>query len=104
MKYDVFISCKSDDYNIGRQVYEFLTNYRGLKISVFMADKELRKLGIDDYGGIINEALESSKHMIVICSNPDFLIKDKSPYVYKEWHLQGKLSSGQKLRKICAIR
>ena len=28
MKYDVFISCKSEDYNIGRQVYEFLVNHR----------------------------------------------------------------------------
>ena len=50
MKYDVFISCKSEDYNIGRQVYEFLTNYRGLNISVFMADRELRKRGNADYG------------------------------------------------------
>ena len=43
MRYDVFISCKSEDYNIGRQVYEFLTNYRGLNLHVFMADRELRK-------------------------------------------------------------
>ena len=56
MKYDVFISCKSEDYNIGRQVYEFLVNHRDVHLHVFMADKELRKQGNADYGNIIDEA------------------------------------------------
>ena len=81
MKYDVFISCKSEDYNIGRQVYEFLVNHRDLNLNVFMADKELRKLGVSDYGSAIDDALDSSTHLIVVSSNVEYLLHDPSPYV-----------------------
>lgn len=104
MKYDVFISCKSEDYNIGRQVYDFLTNYRGLDISVFMADKELRKRGNTDYGKIIDEALDSSTHLIIVSSNADFLKEEISSYVYEEWHtFVEEIRSGRKKGNIMTI-
>lgn len=103
MKYDVFISCKSEDYNIGRQVYEFLTNYRGLNISVFMADRELRKRGNADYGTVIDEALDSSTHLIIVASNADYL-KETSTYVYEEWHtFVEEIRSGRKKGNILTI-
>ena len=103
MKYDVFISCKSEDYNIGRQVYEFLTNYRGLNISVFMADRELRKRGNADYGTVIDEALDSSTHLIIVASNADYL-KETSTYVYEEWHtFVEEIRSGRKKGNIMTI-
>lgn len=103
MKYDVFISCKSEDYNIGRQVYEFLTNYRGLNISVFMADRELRKRGNADYGTVIDEALDSSTHLIIVASNADYL-KESSTYVYEEWHtFVEEIRSGRKKGNIMTI-
>ena len=104
MKYDVFISCKSEDYNIGRQVYEFLTNYRGLSISVFMADKELRKRGNTDYGRVIDEALDSSTHLIIVSSNADYLKEETSSYVYEEWHtFVEEIRSGRKKGNIMTI-
>lgn len=104
MKYDVFISCKSEDYNIGRQVYEFLTNYRGLDISVFMADKELGKRGNTNYGKIIDEALDSSTHLIIVSSNANFLKEEISSYVYEEWHtFVEEIRSGRKKGNIMTI-
>lgn len=104
MKYDVFISCKSQDYNIGRQVYEFLTNHRELNLKVFMADKELRILGESDYGDAIDEALDSSTHLIVVASNVDFLKKKTSNYVYYEWHsFSEEIRTGRKKGNIITI-
>lgn len=104
MKYDVFISCKSEDYNIGRQVYEFLTNYRGLNLHVFMADKELRKRGNADYGKVIDEALDSSTHLVIVSSNADYLKEETSSYVYEEWHtFVEEIRSGRKKGNIMTI-
>lgn len=104
MKYDVFISCKSEDYNLGRQVYEFLVNHRDLNLNVFMADKELRKLGVSDYGKAIDDALESSMHLIVVSSNVNYLKYETSPYVYYEWHaFTEDIKSGRKNGNIMTI-
>ena len=82
-KYDVFISCKSEDYPLGRQIYDFLSN-KGK--AVFLADKNLRKLGISDYGRVIDDAIEGSTHMLVVSSSVKYIMRDTSPYVYYEWH------------------
>ena len=104
MKYDVFISCKSEDYNLGRQVYEFLVNHRELNLKVFMADKELRKLGVSDYGKAIDDALDSSMHLIVVSSNVNYLKYETSPYVYYEWHaFTEDIKSGRKNGNIMTI-
>ncbi len=34
MKYDIFISCKSDDYKYGRQVYDFLILQKKFEVGV----------------------------------------------------------------------
>lgn len=79
MQYDVFISCKSDDYPFARKIYQYLKeqNYK-----VFLADAELRKKGNAEYGKIIDEALDSATHMIIIASKPEYI---NSPYVQSEW-------------------
>lgn len=79
MEYDVFISCKSEDYLRARAVYDYLTRK---KLKVFLADKELRKKGSAEFGRVIDEALDSAKHLIVFSSNPDYV---KSSYVESEW-------------------
>ena len=79
MEYDVFISCKSEDYLRARAVYDYLTRK---KLKVFLADKELRKKGSAEFGRLIDEALDSAKHLIVFSSNPDYV---KSSYVESEW-------------------
>lgn len=81
MNYDIFISCKSEDYPVARKVYQYL---KGQKYSVFLADTELRKKGNAEYGKIIDEALDTATHMIIIASNPEYI---RSTYVESEWRI-----------------
>ena len=78
-KYNVFISSKSEDYPLAREIYSFLTK-NGL--SVFFADIELQKIGKADYSVAIDEALDESEHMVVVASNLENL---KSEWVLYEW-------------------
>ena len=78
-QYDVFISCKSEDYPFAKKVYKYL---KELNYNVFLADEELRKKGIAEYGKIIDEALDSATHMIIIASKPEYI---ESSYVQSEW-------------------
>lgn len=104
MRYDVFISCKSEDYYLGREVYDFLANYRGFNLSIFLADRELRKLGIADYGRAIDDALDSSSHLIVVSSDVNYLKAETSPYVYYEWHtFAEEIRSGRKKGNMMTI-
>lgn len=78
-QYDVFISCKSEDYPFAKKVYKYL---KELNYNVFLADEELRKKGIAEYGKIIDEALDSATHTIIIASKPEHI---ESSYVQSEW-------------------
>ena len=99
--YDVFISCKSEDYAFGHVVYEYLMR-KGVK--VFFADQELRKLGLADYGNVIDRALDISKHLIVVASSADFTNEKYSPYVYYEWKtFSEEKRSGRKLGNILTV-
>ena len=100
-KYDVFISCKSEDYNLGREVFEYLSNNR---VSAFMADEKLRQLGMSDYGRVIDEALDNSRHLILVTSSVQNVMPDTSPYVYYEWHtFSEEKKSGRKNGNIVLI-
>lgn len=78
-KYDVFISCKSEDYGYAEEVYNFL-NSNG--IQTFLASKELRKMGDSEYRKAIMQALESAYHLIIFASNPGYI---ESKWVFYEW-------------------
>ena len=78
-EYDVFISSKSEDYAYAEEVYQFLVS-KGLK--VFLSSLELDRLGDAEYAEAIDEALDSSSHMIVIASNISYV---KSKWVKYEW-------------------
>ena len=78
-EYDVFISSKSEDYAYAEEVYQFLVS-KGLK--VFLSSLELDRLGDAEYAKAIDEALDSSSHMIVIASNISYV---KSKWVKYEW-------------------
>ncbi|MDE7346390.1 MAG: toll/interleukin-1 receptor domain-containing protein [Muribaculaceae bacterium] len=80
-KYDVFISCKSEDYKYAEEVYDFLTKNH---FNTFLASKELRKLGDSQYRESIEEALDTAEHIIVFSSDPEY---PKSKYVKYEWGL-----------------
>lgn len=79
MQYDVFISCKSEDYPHARKVYQYLKEHN---YSIFLADTELRKKGNTEYGEIIDEALDSALHMIIVATKPEYIY---STYVKSEW-------------------
>ena len=78
-KYKVFISSKSADYEYAEQVYDFLVEHN---MSVFLACRELRRIGEAEYALAMDEALDESEHMIVILSSPDHA---KSKWVQYEW-------------------
>ncbi|MCM1723310.1 toll/interleukin-1 receptor domain-containing protein [Bacteroides ovatus] len=101
MSYDIFISCKSEDYGLAHEVYQFFTDHG---FSVFIADEELKKLGIADYGRVIDDAIEQSHHMIVIASNVRFVEMKTSSYVYYEWHtFSEEIKSGRKSGNLMTI-
>lgn len=81
IKYDVFISSKSEDYHLAEKVYDFLTA-KGL--SVFLASKILEKLGESEYASKIDEVLDNSTHLIVVSSKLDHI---NSKWVKYEWSL-----------------
>ena len=81
MQYDVFISCKSEDYKYAEEIYEFL---EANGIHTFLASKELRTLGESEYRRAISAAMKSTYHMIVFASNAEYV---DSTWVYYEWDM-----------------
>ncbi len=78
-KYKVFISAKSEDYTYAEQVYEFLVEHN---LSVFLACRELKRIGEAEYALAIDSALDETEHMIVLLSSPDHA---RSKWVQYEW-------------------
>ena len=78
-KYNVFISSKSEDYKYAEQVYDFLVEHN---LSVFLACRELKRIGEAEYANAIDAALDDTEHMVVMLSSPDYA---KSKWVRYEW-------------------
>jgi hypothetical protein len=76
MKYDVFISYKSEDKNMAIELYDFLQNN---ELSAFYAKKTINDA---EFKKIIDEALDNSQSLIVIASKVEYLT---SEYVRYEW-------------------
>lgn len=79
MEYDVFISCKSEDYKYAEEIYNFLKENG---FNTFLANKELRQMGDSEYRRAISQALKSTYHLIVFASNAEYI---DSTWVYYEW-------------------
>lgn len=98
IKYDVFISSKSEDYHLAEKVYDFLTD-KGL--SVFLASKVLEKLGDSEYASKIDEVLDNSLHLIVVSSKLDHI---NSKWVKYEWSVfSNDLKSGYRQGNLLTI-
>ena len=78
-EYDVFLSYKSEDEILAKKVYDYLTQSGK---EVFFAKETLPQLGESEYEEMIFEAIDRSRHMILIGSNPDYL---KTSWVKDEW-------------------
>ena len=81
MEYDVFISCKSEDYTFAEEIFNFLKENN---INAFLASQELRQIGESEYRRAISEAIMFSYHMIVFASNAEYI---NSRWVYYEWDM-----------------
>ena len=79
MQYDVFLSCKSEDYGYAEGIYKYLQTK---DFHVFLASEELRILGESEYRKAISQALKSAYHMIVFASKAEYF---DSEWVYYEW-------------------
>ena len=86
MKYDVFISSKSNDYEIAEEVCNFLKE-KGL--NVFFSKRSIDEEGDSRYEKVIADALRDSANMIVVCSDANHVRDDRgakgSKWVYYEW-------------------
>ena len=100
MEYDVFISCKSEDYKYAEDIYYFLSQQG---INAFLASTELRKIGKAEYRSAISKALKVSYHMIVFASKAEYI---DSTWVYYEWDLfiNAKLSGAPKGQIITILK
>jgi hypothetical protein len=77
--YDVFISRKSQDAHLAKELYDFLTS-KGLK--VFDSDHSLQEMGNADYSRAIDDALVNTEHLIVVGSSIENI---NSSWVEAEW-------------------
>jgi tetratricopeptide (TPR) repeat protein len=76
---DVFLSRKSQDAHLAKEVYDFLTS-KGLQ--VFDSDHSLLEMGNSDYSRAIDDALVKTNHLIVIGSSVENIT---SSWVEAEW-------------------
>jgi hypothetical protein len=98
MKYDVFISSKSEDYHLAEEVYDFL---RSEGLSVFIASEELKKIGEAQYSDAIDDVLDHSIHMVVVASSVEHI---KSKWVKYEWStFSNDLKSGYRSGNLITI-
>ena len=79
--FNVFISCKSEDYNLACDLYEFL-KFNGFR--PFLADKTIKEIGIEQYTPLIGEVIDVCNNMIVFATEPNYIV---TPYVSAEWNL-----------------
>ena len=97
-QYDIFISCKSEDYEIAEKVYSFLKDNG---FSVFLSSKELRRMAQADYMNVISVALDTAYSMIVISTQKEYLT---SKWVQFEWStFLNEILSGRKNGQIMTL-
>lgn len=96
--FDVFISCKSEDYDSAQALYHHLEQ---LGHHPFVANVSLREIGMDNYGPIIRRVIGTCKSMIVYATKLEYLT---TPYVFVEWNqFLDELSSGYNKGNIISI-
>ncbi len=99
-KYDVFISKNSKDIAIARTLSNILKQ-NGL--SVFESEESLPQMGQAEYSDAIDDALNHSRHLLVICSKNEN--GKNSRWVKYEWQtFRDEVFSGRKDGNIVVIR
>lgn len=83
MIYDLFISYKSEDKNYATGIYDALKKMDP-NINIFLSERTLKEIGEAQYTVAIEQAIKSSKNMVVVATNPEFF---SSKWVNYEWRL-----------------
>ena len=78
--FDIFISCKSQDYESAHSLYDYLKD-NGFK--PFIADTSIKEVGIDQYTALIGKVLDKCNRMIVFATDVNYI---ETSYVAAEWH------------------
>ena len=96
--FDIFISCKSEDYSNANDLFGFLEK-NGFK--PFMADPFMREFGYDVYDDTIREVIKICNTMIVFATDVAYLSASK---VHEEWSIfSSEVSTGRKNGKLLTL-
>lgn len=87
VSYQVFLSykhhdvhgCLTEDHRMAKELYDTLTS-KG--VSVFFSDTSIQEVGASRYKQLIDDAMDSSSIMVVVCTNPEYLLTE---WVRYEW-------------------
>lgn len=101
--YQVFISFKktvpgtknelTKEFTIASELFNFLEE-NGYKNQVFFSEHELEETGSSDFSDKIDQGLEESRVLVLICDNPDYL---HDGWVKDEWStFTGEIKSKRK--------
>jgi hypothetical protein len=97
-KYSVFISRKSSDAKMAKEIYDFLTIHG---ISAFDSDISLHEIGITEYQTTIDAVLDNAEHIIVVGSSVENI---NSAWVKTEWEsFENERRSGRKKGNILVV-
>lgn len=97
-RYDVFISCKSEDYSNGKRIHDFLLK-NGVKS--FISCCERHNTPKDEFLKVISETLEKSDNLILYTSRKEYPV---SEFVNFEWSsFLNEILSGRKSGNIITI-
>ena len=83
MIYDAFISYKSSDYAYVKKIFDELKKIDP-SLNIFMAELSLKEIGQAQYTEAIEEAIKSSRNMIVVATKEEYF---SSKWVNYEWRL-----------------
>lgn len=97
-EFDVFISHKTNDFNYAKEVHELLSKSGHRP---FLSEFVLQNPSSNIFSREIEKALDSAKHLILVCSLPENV---KSGWVEAEWRLFDDLiKSGEKQGKVIPL-
>jgi hypothetical protein len=96
--FDVFISKKSEDFPLAKEVFEFLCSR---ELRVFLSEESLPQMGSADYMKAIDSALEQAKHLVVVGSRVENLL---AGWVEAEWRVfVNEKRSGRKTGNVVTV-
>ena len=95
---DVFVSFKSQDLEFAKKVERFLRN-NGKR--VFMSEEALPNLSRTEFAKMIDEALEKSKHIVIVATDLSYLTTNWVEYEWRTFALE--VQEGRKTGEILLL-